>query len=136
MKRSLYAQDTGVRAILAGRPALHLRVVEVRAHAGLVVEEPGVDELGRVLRIRVGAVEDPRERVVQHGVGHVLKVADVVHLARVGVELAVADDVRAFRPYYSRARGYVGVAEEGCTNLPPGSVRWCCRHWSSLATSW
>ena len=102
----MYAQDTGVRAILAGRPALHLRVVEVRAHAGLVVEEPGVDELGCVLRIRIGAVEDPRERVVQHGVGHVLEVADVVHLARVGVELTVVDDVGALGPYCPRARGY------------------------------
>ena len=84
-----------MRAVLSLGPAVHLRVVEVGRHVRRIVEEPRRNVLRDARRVCRRAVQGPRERVVEHGVGHVVELADVVHQAAVGIELPVPDHVRA-----------------------------------------
>ena len=45
-------------------PALALSEVEVRAHEGIRVDEPGVDVVNRVVHIDFGTVDNPGKSVV------------------------------------------------------------------------
>lgn len=92
------AQDTGVRARLSSRTTLHLRVRQVGRHPRGLVEEPCVNEACGALGVYGRAIDRPCERVVEDGVGHVLKLANVVDRADVGVELAISDGVGACFP--------------------------------------
>ena len=68
-----------MRTVLTVDATRHLRVIEVGVHESVRVQEPGVDELGDALRVDLGAVESPCERVVEHGVREAVEVSDVIY---------------------------------------------------------
>lgn len=65
-------------ANLAGRPAVHLRVIEVRGLGGIGVDKPGVDVVGGIFGIIGLPGHNPCQGVVEHRVRHCLKGSCIV----------------------------------------------------------
>ena len=90
---SVHACSEGVLPLLHACSIVYGSVIEIGSHRRVVVEEPDGDVLRHARRVYGRAVQRPLKSVVENCVGHVVKLADVVHRAAVGIELPVPHDV-------------------------------------------
>jgi hypothetical protein len=127
-----------MRPRLTGRTTVHLRIVQVRGHICLRVDEPGVDIACSVGGVGGGSRQDPRDGVIEDCVGHRLEIASIVYEQSVGIELAVANDIWALDPDCARMFETCAVtkAAKDCTYFAEELVRFYFQHQSSLATSY
>lgn len=95
LAHALEVQHAGTASLLLSRSAEELGVVQVWVHPCGGIEEPGIDGRDDVSGVSGVVGAGPGESVVLDAVGHGGEGAGVVDSADVGVEYAVAIDIRA-----------------------------------------
>ena len=87
-----------MHAYLTIGSARHLGILHVRGLKSIWIYEPGVDEIGGIGGILGLSSQNPRQHVVENGIGHGLEITGVVDEETIWVEHAISIIIRTLSP--------------------------------------
>ena len=98
-----YSQNSGMCSDLSCWPSVHLGVIQVGIHHGIIVQEPDINPIGDPSGVFWIAIDSPWNGIVENGVAHIAKIPDVVDEgSNVWIELTISGDVCTCYPDYAR----------------------------------